>query len=155
MSTTITHREFRVDCVVVAERKLCEQTTEWEIGTLRLQSPFHHCPFRGLYGLHLQIQETNSPQVTRQSVWSQLSGPLLRVSLSESVLLPSESASGSADAWLTTESNSELCNECFYCRRGELLLCEHFEAHGVTMDGGFAEYCAYVCSILSVFLHSS
>lgn len=40
-------------------------------------------------------------------------------------------------------SNSELCNECFYCRRGQLLLCEHFEAHGVTMDGGFAEYCAY------------
>jgi len=39
--------------------------------------------------------------------------------------------------------NSELCGECFYCRRGELLLCEHFEAHGVTMDGGFAEYCAY------------
>ncbi|KAF3361287.1 NADH-ubiquinone oxidoreductase 23 kDa subunit [Verticillium dahliae VDG1] len=26
--------------------------------------------------------------------------------------------------------NSELCNECFYCRRGELLLCEKFEAHG-------------------------
>lgn len=21
--------------------------------------------------------------------------------------------------------NSELCNECFYCRRGELLLCEN------------------------------
>ncbi|CAL3972500.1 unnamed protein product [Diplocarpon coronariae] len=40
--------------------------------------------------------------------------------------------------------NSELCNECFYCRRGQLLLCENFEAHGVTMDGGFAEYCAYV-----------
>ncbi|KAI9799285.1 MAG: hypothetical protein M1833_004163 [Piccolia ochrophora] len=39
--------------------------------------------------------------------------------------------------------NSELCNECFYCRRGELLLCENFEAHGVTMNGGFAEYCAY------------
>ncbi|KAI9802497.1 MAG: hypothetical protein M1825_002882 [Sarcosagium campestre] len=39
--------------------------------------------------------------------------------------------------------NSELCNECFYCRRGQLLLCEKFEAHGVTMNGGFAEYCAY------------
>ncbi|KAL2759545.1 hypothetical protein ACRALDRAFT_2030825 [Sodiomyces alcalophilus JCM 7366] len=39
--------------------------------------------------------------------------------------------------------NSELCQECFYCRRGEELLCEHFEAHGVTMNGGFAEYCAY------------
>lgn len=39
--------------------------------------------------------------------------------------------------------NSELCMECFYCRRGELLLCENFEAHGVTMNGAFAEYCAY------------
>ncbi|KKZ67840.1 alcohol dehydrogenase [[Emmonsia] crescens] len=39
--------------------------------------------------------------------------------------------------------NSELCGECFYCRRGEELLCENFEAHGVTMNGGFAEYCAY------------
>ncbi|KAF8252303.1 GroES-like protein [Wilcoxina mikolae CBS 423.85] len=39
--------------------------------------------------------------------------------------------------------NSELCGECFYCRRGQTLLCEHFEAHGVTMNGGFAEYCAY------------
>ncbi|EEH18961.2 chlorophyll synthesis pathway protein BchC [Paracoccidioides brasiliensis Pb03] len=39
--------------------------------------------------------------------------------------------------------NSELCGTCFYCRRGEELLCENFEAHGVTMNGGFAEYCAY------------
>ncbi|OJD17825.1 chlorophyll synthesis pathway protein BchC [Emergomyces pasteurianus Ep9510] len=39
--------------------------------------------------------------------------------------------------------NSELCGECFYCRRGEELLCENFESHGVTMNGGFAEYCAY------------
>ena len=39
--------------------------------------------------------------------------------------------------------NSELCGECFYCRRGEVLLCEHFEAHGVTLPGAFAEYCAY------------
>ncbi|MCJ1372399.1 hypothetical protein MMC20_003623 [Loxospora ochrophaea] len=39
--------------------------------------------------------------------------------------------------------NSELCGECFYCRRGEVLLCENFESHGVTINGGFAEYCAY------------
>jgi D-arabinitol dehydrogenase (NADP+) len=39
--------------------------------------------------------------------------------------------------------NSELCGHCFYCRRGEALLCEDFQAHGVTMNGGFAEYCAY------------
>jgi D-arabinitol dehydrogenase (NADP+) len=39
--------------------------------------------------------------------------------------------------------NSELCGNCFYCRRGEALMCEHFEAHGVTLPGGLAEYCAY------------
>ncbi|KAL4918263.1 chaperonin 10-like protein [Aspergillus aurantiobrunneus] len=39
--------------------------------------------------------------------------------------------------------NSELCGECFYCRRGDELFCENFHAHGVTMNGGFAEYCAY------------
>ncbi|ODQ50376.1 alcohol dehydrogenase [Saitoella complicata NRRL Y-17804] len=39
--------------------------------------------------------------------------------------------------------NSELCESCFYCRRGQPLLCENFEAHGVTMNGAFAEYCAY------------
>lgn len=39
--------------------------------------------------------------------------------------------------------NSELCNECFYCRRGQLLLCENFNAHGVTMNGAFSEFCAY------------
>jgi D-arabinitol dehydrogenase (NADP+) len=39
--------------------------------------------------------------------------------------------------------NSELCNECFYCRRGQLLLCENFNAHGVTMNGAFSEFCSY------------
>ncbi|KAJ5679115.1 alcohol dehydrogenase [Penicillium macrosclerotiorum] len=39
--------------------------------------------------------------------------------------------------------NSELCGTCFYCRRGDELFCENFHAHGVTMNGGFAEYCAY------------
>ncbi|TRX92678.1 hypothetical protein FHL15_006352 [Xylaria flabelliformis] len=40
--------------------------------------------------------------------------------------------------------NSELCGHCFYCRRGEELLCEDFKAHGVLgLDGGFAEYCSY------------
>ena len=32
---------------------------------------------------------------------------------------------------------------CFYCRRGQLLLCENFLAHGINLSGGFAEYCAY------------
>jgi D-arabinitol dehydrogenase (NADP+) len=40
--------------------------------------------------------------------------------------------------------NSELCNECFYCRRGQALLCEDFKAHGVVgLDGGFAEFVSY------------
>ncbi|KAF8434540.1 chaperonin 10-like protein [Boletus edulis BED1] len=32
------------------------------------------------------------------------------------------------------------CENCFYCRRGQSLLCEDFNARGVTLDGGFAEY---------------
>lgn len=36
--------------------------------------------------------------------------------------------------------NSELCGSCFYCRRGEELFCEDFQARGVTMDGGFAPF---------------
>ncbi|KAJ7627606.1 chaperonin 10-like protein [Mycena polygramma] len=35
------------------------------------------------------------------------------------------------------------CDDCFYCRRGNSLLCENFNARGVTQDGGFAEYIAY------------
>ncbi|KAK4130853.1 GroES-like protein [Trichocladium antarcticum] len=39
--------------------------------------------------------------------------------------------------------NSELCGHCFYCRRGEGLLCENWTGHGINLPGGFAEYCAY------------
>ncbi|OJI96553.1 hypothetical protein ASPVEDRAFT_119967 [Aspergillus versicolor CBS 583.65] len=39
--------------------------------------------------------------------------------------------------------DSEFCGECFYCRRGDELFCENLHAHGVTMSGGFAEYCSY------------
>ncbi|KJA16646.1 hypothetical protein HYPSUDRAFT_171172 [Hypholoma sublateritium FD-334 SS-4] len=35
------------------------------------------------------------------------------------------------------------CDNCFYCRRGQSLLCENFHACGVTQDGGFAEYIKY------------
>ncbi|KAF8157023.1 chaperonin 10-like protein [Crassisporium funariophilum] len=35
------------------------------------------------------------------------------------------------------------CETCFYCRRGQSLLCEDFNACGVTQDGGFAEYIKY------------
>ncbi|KAI0683767.1 chaperonin 10-like protein [Cytidiella melzeri] len=35
------------------------------------------------------------------------------------------------------------CDTCFYCRRGEPVLCENFGARGVTLDGGFAEYIVY------------
>jgi len=35
------------------------------------------------------------------------------------------------------------CGQCFYCRRGNTLLCENFNSRGVTLPGGFAEYIAY------------
>lgn len=34
----------------------------------------------------------------------------------------------------------DTCGWCHYCRRGESLFCEHFNAAGVARDGGFAEY---------------
>lgn len=39
--------------------------------------------------------------------------------------------------------NSELCGHCHYCRQGKELFCENFIAHGVMVDGGFAEYAKY------------
>ncbi|EJD05539.1 GroES-like protein [Fomitiporia mediterranea MF3/22] len=35
------------------------------------------------------------------------------------------------------------CDNCFFCRRGQSLLCEDFNARGVTQDGGFADYIVY------------
>lgn len=40
-------------------------------------------------------------------------------------------ASGLAVGQSVTADNSELCGECHYCRKGQLLYCEKFEAHGV------------------------
>lgn len=34
------------------------------------------------------------------------------------------------------------CGECYQCRRGTAHFCEHAQAYGVSMFGGFAEYCA-------------
>ncbi|KAG7097595.1 hypothetical protein E1B28_004931 [Marasmius oreades] len=34
------------------------------------------------------------------------------------------------------------CDTCFFCRRGQSLLCENFEGLGCTAPGGFAEYVA-------------
>lgn len=33
------------------------------------------------------------------------------------------------------------CGFCFYCKQGEVNLCENLRAIGVDIDGGFAEYC--------------
>jgi len=38
---------------------------------------------------------------------------------------------------------SIVCGNCFYCRRGQVLLCENYEGLGVTLPGGFADYCAF------------
>ncbi|KII91229.1 hypothetical protein PLICRDRAFT_37962 [Plicaturopsis crispa FD-325 SS-3] len=35
------------------------------------------------------------------------------------------------------------CSNCFYCRRGQTLLCENFNGLGVTIAGGFAEYVVF------------
>ena len=37
-------------------------------------------------------------------------------------------------------NSNTYCGTCFYCMRGDFLLCENLGAYGVTLDGGFAEY---------------
>ncbi|KZT34459.1 GroES-like protein [Sistotremastrum suecicum HHB10207 ss-3] len=32
------------------------------------------------------------------------------------------------------------CGNCFYCRRGQSVLCENFDGVGCSLDGGFAEF---------------
>ncbi|TFK49398.1 GroES-like protein [Heliocybe sulcata] len=38
---------------------------------------------------------------------------------------------------------SILCENCFYCRRGQHVLCENYQGRGVHVAGGFAEYIAF------------
>ncbi|KAI0047734.1 GroES-like protein [Auriscalpium vulgare] len=38
---------------------------------------------------------------------------------------------------------SVVCGSCFYCRRGQPLLCEDYLGLGVSLPGGFAEYVAF------------
>src|SRR6201995_5598575 len=37
-------------------------------------------------------------------------------------------------------NSNESCGKCFYCLRGDFLLCLNLRAYGVTQDGGFAKY---------------
>jgi D-arabinitol dehydrogenase (NADP+) len=37
-------------------------------------------------------------------------------------------------------NSNTVCGNCFYCMRGDFLLCENLGAYGVTLNGGFAEY---------------
>ena len=37
-------------------------------------------------------------------------------------------------------NNQIVCGTCFYCRRGDFLLCENMTSYGVHLNGGFAEY---------------
>src|ERR1700736_3528750 len=37
-------------------------------------------------------------------------------------------------------NSNQACGKCFYCVRGDFLLCENLSSYGVTLNGGFAEY---------------
>ena len=37
-------------------------------------------------------------------------------------------------------NSNESCGKCFYCLRGDFLLCLNLRAYGVTQNGGFAQY---------------
>jgi D-arabinitol dehydrogenase (NADP+) len=37
-------------------------------------------------------------------------------------------------------NSNEACGKCFYCSRGDFLLCTQMQSYGVTQNGGFAQY---------------
>jgi len=43
------------------------------------------------------------------------------------------------------------CGHCYFCKRGEINLCENLIALGVDINGGFAEYCVVPYKQLYVF----
>lgn len=47
------------------------------------------------------------------------------------------------------------CGSCFYCRRGDFLLCENLSAYGIHLPGGFAEYLKIKADRLFVIDHLS
>ena len=53
-------------------------------------------------------------------------------------------------------ANSNLaCGSCFYCRRGDFLLCENLTCYGINRNGGFAEYVKIKADRLFVIDHLS
>jgi D-arabinitol dehydrogenase (NADP+) len=57
----------------------------------------------------------------------------------EIVELGAEAREFSIGQRVVANSNT-VCGSCFYCKRGDRLLCENLGAYGVTLNGGFAEY---------------
>ena len=57
----------------------------------------------------------------------------------EIVELGAEARDFSIGQRVVANSNT-VCGSCFYCKRGDRLLCENLGAYGVTLNGGFAEY---------------
>lgn len=43
-----------------------------------------------------------------------------------------------------TADNAVPCGECWYCKNGRPLYCEHFGSHGHNINGGFAQYMSIV-----------
>jgi D-arabinitol dehydrogenase (NADP+) len=51
-----------------------------------------------------------------------------------------ESVKGLKQKQRVVGNSNESCGKCFYCLRGDFLLCLNLRAYGVTQDGGFAQY---------------
>jgi D-arabinitol dehydrogenase (NADP+) len=51
-----------------------------------------------------------------------------------------EAVNGLKERQRVVGNSNESCGKCFYCMRGDFLLCLNLRAYGVTQDGGFAQY---------------
>ncbi|MFN3698911.1 MAG: alcohol dehydrogenase catalytic domain-containing protein, partial [Dictyoglomus sp.] len=57
------------------------------------------------------------------------------------VIAIGEKVKGIKEGDLVAVDPNITCGYCYYCRRGEIHLCENLRAIGVDVNGGFAEYC--------------
>lgn len=57
------------------------------------------------------------------------------------VIAIGEKVKGIKEGDLVAVDPNITCGYCYYCRRGEIHLCENLRAIGVDINGGFAEYC--------------
>ncbi len=108
-----------------------------QIPAISSQDVFIRVKVTGICGTDRHIFKGDAPAALKIALGHELSGEITEIG---------ESVEGFAVGDRVVVDPNIFCGKCFYCRRGEVNLCENLEAVGVTQNGGFAEYVAVPAS---------